>query len=150
MHLPPHPSVLGRSLYFTNERCWSSLRFLSLALGGNQSGAASCKPLRHRPCSKGCLFGCLFLQTGFVGNRFALSRPRHGARSVASGFSQAASASTLFEELRGPNLFFLQTGSVRNLFASSKFCFGGPLNRDQFFANPFGLSFLRKAARSEH
>ena len=82
------------------------MRFLSFALGANQSGAASCKPLRHRPCSKGCLFGARILQTGFVGNRFAISRLRHGARSVASSFLQAASASALLERVLGRSICF--------------------------------------------
>ena len=84
----------------------TGLRFLSFALGANQSGSVSCKPLRFRLCLKGCFIGAPSLQAGFVTNRFAISRLRHGTGSVASSFLQAASAPAVSKRLFGRSNYF--------------------------------------------
>jgi hypothetical protein len=84
----------------------TGLRFLSSALGANQSGSVSCKPLRCRLCLKGCFVGAPILQAGFVTNRFAISRLRHGTGSVESSFLQAASAPAVSKRLFGRSNYF--------------------------------------------
>jgi len=84
----------------------TGLRFLSFALGANQSGPLSCKPLRFRLCLKWCFVGTPISQNGFVTNRFAIPRLRHGPGAVASSFLQAASAQTVSKRLFGRSNYF--------------------------------------------
>ena len=84
----------------------TGLRFLRFVLGANRSGSVSCKPLRCRLCLKGCFVGAPILQAGFVTNRFAISRLRHGTGSVESSFLQAASAPAVSKRLFGRSNYF--------------------------------------------